>query len=120
MNKLVTIVEIFKRKLTNFKHRIEICWEKSEDEDNNEKLPCVSVMIFNSPEFIKENENSLKSKFIFLSNEHLFLIVLKENDEKREDIIATNGLSNISKKDHISIKDQIEKKCIDNINEFFK
>jgi hypothetical protein len=60
MNKLVTIVEIFKRKLNNFKHSFEICWECSEE--SKEKFACLKVIIFNSQDFTRENENNFKSR----------------------------------------------------------
>jgi hypothetical protein len=61
MNKLVTIIEILKRKLTNFNHKFEVCWDNISN-SRTEKLSCLKAYITINSEFLKENENNLKCK----------------------------------------------------------
>jgi len=66
----VTIFEIFKRKLINLKHNFEISWENCEEK--KERVACLKVIIFNSQDFTRENENKFKSKL----NSNLFFPIL--------------------------------------------
>ena len=61
MNKVITILEILKRKLINLKYRTEICWEK-DPKNKSDKLACFKVYFKSDKNFLLENENNLKSK----------------------------------------------------------
>jgi hypothetical protein len=61
MNKLITILEILKRKLTNLKYKTEICWEFDNKNQDN-KLACFKIYLKCHKNFILENEHNFKGR----------------------------------------------------------
>ncbi len=99
--KLVTIIEILKKKMRNLQFKIDLCQEKN---SKREKLNCMKININISDKFLEENKENIHSNYWIIYN-----IELKTENEKRETVIKNeeNRFSNQ------------EDKCLENMNKFF-
>jgi len=65
INKLVTILEILKRKLNELKFKINISYEEIDRENKLLKTECMKVSFEINQAFIKINEEGIQSIFIY-------------------------------------------------------
>jgi hypothetical protein len=107
MNKLVTILEIFKRNLSGLNFKTEICWEGVMVGHKMEKVPCLKVTLNCDEDFRKTNENNIQGK-IFLNK---IKGLIDNNIKNKREMVPMENFKSKSEK---------EKDCLDNINEFFK
>jgi hypothetical protein len=64
INKLVTILEILKRKLNELKFKIGISYEEIDKDNKLIKTECMKVTFEINQEFLKINEEGIQSIFI--------------------------------------------------------
>jgi hypothetical protein len=66
MNKVVTLLELVKRKLTEFIHEINISNETSTKNGKLIKESCITVRFIFSEEFASKNELAIQGKFYLI------------------------------------------------------